>query len=307
MHLTSFPAQRVRINCFNRLFGLLFYDTSIFLSERVTPCQWEHLAPQKDMEESRCEPEPLISDDDLALVERSLSGDQSAFESLVKKHKLRIYRVAFSILKIAEDAEDVMQKVLIKLSLHLGTFKRDAQFTTWLTRIALNESLAQRRARKPTVSLEALQEMPFAGDSEGPGTWYDSPERALRKKELKRLIERTYCALPKKFREVFVMREIEGRDAEETATILNVTVPAVKSRLFRARRLMHKPQGSASEAFDVIARGAQNYSGPIDATNMLTSRSGNGNCPDQRWGKSTCSSGVFLDLGAIEPLQHRTS
>lgn len=179
-------------------------------------------------------------DDDLALVERSLKGDQSAFESLVGRHKLRIYRVAFSILGVAEDAEDVMQKVLIKLSLRLGTFKRDAQFTTWLTRIALNESLSQRRARKPTVSLEALSEMPVTRDSEVCGTWYENPERALRRKELKLLIERTYYALPKKFRDVFVMREIEGRGAGEIAEILNVTVPAVKSRLFRARQLMHK-------------------------------------------------------------------
>lgn len=191
------------------------------------------------MQHSHCESEP-VNLDDLDLVERSLGGDEDAFASLVRRHEPRIHRVAFAILGISEDAEDAKQNVLIKLHRHLESFKRNAQFASWLTSIAMNESLSRRRSRRTMVSLDAFQEAPFAYDQPGAGVWCESPERAYSRKELRCLIEHTSRALPRRFREVFVLRDIEEKSADETAAILNVSVQAVKSRLFRARQLMRQ-------------------------------------------------------------------
>lgn len=199
-----------------------------------------HPAGKEVMRDNCLGPFIAAADDDIALIERSLDGDNCAFESLVRKHQLRIFRVAYSILGSVEDAEDILQKVLIKLSVHLGTFRRDAQFTSWLTRIVLNESLAARRAQRPTVPLDALPEMHFLLHSQGFLTRQEDPEQQASRNELRLHLEQTYGSLPKVLRQVFVLREIEGRDASETATLLNITIPAVKSRLFRARQLIHQ-------------------------------------------------------------------
>ena len=179
-------------------------------------------------------------DEDLYLVELSLEGDQDAFASLVKKHEQRIFRVAFAILGIAEDAEDARQNVLVKLFHHLATYRRESQFTSWLTSIALNESLSQQRARRETVPFDAIAETQIAAASHYSDLWYQNPERAYRRLELKAVIENTSRTLPRKLREVFILRDVEGKCAEETAEILNVTVPTVKSRLFRARLRMRE-------------------------------------------------------------------
>src|SRR6516225_1962974 len=100
-------------------------------------------------------PEP---EDDRQLVQRVLSGDKRAFESLVRRHERRVFRVTLAVLGNAEDAEEAMQDAFAKAYRHLEQFRGDSRFTTWLTRIAVNEALQKRQSRKSAVSLEEIPE-----------------------------------------------------------------------------------------------------------------------------------------------------
>jgi len=179
-------------------------------------------------------------EDDLALIELVLSGDRRAFEPLVRKHERRVFRVVLAVLGNVEDAEDAMQDTFVKAFRHLDQFRRDSRFTTWLTRIAVNEALQKRQARKNSVS---LQESPEVESKALPGRfepWTSNPEKLYRKQEIRQLVERAIQALPPIYRETLVLRDIEEMSAEEAAGVLGITVPALKSRLLRARLLLRE-------------------------------------------------------------------
>ncbi|MGH9711835.1 MAG: sigma-70 family RNA polymerase sigma factor [Candidatus Acidiferrales bacterium] len=179
-------------------------------------------------------------EDDLAIVERVLIGDRQAFESLVRKHERRVFRVTLAVTGNFEDAEEAMQNVFVKVFRHLDQFRKEARFTTWLTRIAVNEALQIRQGRKNLVSLD---EPDSSGDREWPHRiecWRDDPEELCGKEELRRIVEEAVQSLPDIYREVFVLRDIEGLSAEEAATALELEIPALKSRLLRARLMMRE-------------------------------------------------------------------
>jgi len=167
---------------------------------------------------------------DEEVVGRVISGDVALFEILMRRHNQRIYRAVRAVLGADDDVEDVMQQAYLSAFEHLRQFAGNAQFATWLTRIAVNEALARRRKRARFVN---------EGDNEVTISLVESsapdPEQNATAAELHQVMEREVAALPDSFRAVFVMRDIEGLSTAETAECLGVSDDLVKTRLHRAR------------------------------------------------------------------------
>ena len=176
-------------------------------------------------------------EDDLSLIDRVLAGDRRCFESLVRRHEGRVFRVTLAVLGNAQDAEEAMQDAFIKAFRHLSQFRREARFTTWLTSIAVNEARQRRKARRDDVSLDDAGE-PFVPRRYL--AWRADPEKLYCKQEMRRTIEAAILSLPAIYREAFLLRDLEGMTAEEAAEAIGITVGALKSRLLRARLMMRE-------------------------------------------------------------------
>jgi RNA polymerase sigma-70 factor, ECF subfamily len=182
--------------------------------------------------------------DDEQLVELARSGNTGVFRTIMQRHNQRLYRVARGILGNDADTEDVVQDTYVKAFENLASFRAESKFGTWLTRIAINEALGRKRKRRPTTDLCTV-DMP---DEQGevrvlifPGAHGNTnPEREAGRAEVRRLLERAVDDLPDTFRAVFVMREIEQMNIEETASLLDIPPETVKTRLHRARRLLRE-------------------------------------------------------------------
>jgi RNA polymerase sigma-70 factor (ECF subfamily) len=171
------------------------------------------------------------------LVERAKAGDMEAFAELVRRYERRIYRMARQITQNDEDAEDVLQESFLKAFEHLDSFQGQSKFYTWVTRIAVNESLMKLRKRKSnrTVSLDEnieTDEEPIVREI---AVWDDTPESKYSQEELRQILDRAIDSLKPIFRTVFILRDVEELSTEETAEVLGLSVAAVKSRLLRAR------------------------------------------------------------------------
>ena len=205
-------------------------------------------------------PEPVgkselsVPEDDLPLVDRVLAGDRRAFESLVRKHERRVFRVTVAILGNAEDAEEAMQDTFVKAFRHMDQFRRESRFTTWLTRIAVNEALQKRQAQKPSVSLDEVSESEFRVVPHRTYHWQEDPEKLYGKQEVRIMVEDAIRSLPTIYRETFVLRDVEGLRAEEAAEVLELTLPAIKSRLLRARLLMREALAARLEETPTISK-----------------------------------------------------
>jgi len=179
-------------------------------------------------------------EDDLILVDRVLAGDRRAFEPLVRRHERRIFRVTLAVLGNIEDAEEAMQDTFVKAFRHLEQFRKESRFTTWLTRIAVNNAIQKRNSRKNFVP---LAEAETAGEQFAPKRyepWRSNPEQLYGKQELHRFVEEAIQSLPEIYREAFVLRDVEELSAEEAAEVLGIKVPALKTRLLRARLMMRE-------------------------------------------------------------------
>jgi len=189
--------------------------------------------PEKPLQAAR---EP-VSAGEGDLVERAKAGDMEAFAELVRRYERRIYRMARQITQNDEDAEDVLQESFLKAFEHLDSFQGQSKFYTWVTRIAVNESLMKLRKRKSdrTVSLDEnieTDEEPIVREI---AVWDDTPESKYSQEELREILERAIDSLKPIFRTVFILRDVEEMSTEETAEVLGLSVAAVKSRLLRAR------------------------------------------------------------------------
>ena len=175
--------------------------------------------------------------DELALVDRSRAGDASAFNELVERYERKIYRLAKHITQNDEDAEDVLQESFMKAYTHLDSFQGDSKFYTWLVRIAVNEALMKLRKRKSdrTVSLDEPQDTGEDLVAREIAVWDDDPEKKYSREELADILDKAVQSLKPSFRTVFVLRDIEELSTEDTAETLGISIPAVKSRLLRAR------------------------------------------------------------------------
>ena len=174
---------------------------------------------------------------ELELVEQARNGDAAAFTELVNRYERNIFRLARHITQNEEDAEDVLQETFLKAFAHLGQFQGHSKFYTWLVRIAVNESLMKLRRRKAdkSVSLDEPVETDQDTVPREIAAWEENPEQRYGRAEMNALLAKTIDSLSPGFRTVFLLRDVEELSTEETAVALNLSIPAVKSRLLRAR------------------------------------------------------------------------
>src|ERR1044072_4039408 len=175
--------------------------------------------------------------DEAVLVAAAKAGDIGAFEGLVRRYDRNVFRIAQHITQNREDAEDVVQDAFLKAYQNLGQFQGQSKFYTWLVRIAVNEALMRLRRHRPERMVSLDEDVKTEDDSvpREVADWSPNPEQQYSQAELKDILTRTIQGLPPGFRTVFVLRDVEGLSTEETAEALDVSVPAVKSRLLRAR------------------------------------------------------------------------
>ncbi len=175
--------------------------------------------------------------DEFSLVASARQGDAAAFTELVNRYERKIYRLARHITQSEEDAEEILQETFLKAYEHLPEFQGSSKFYTWLVRIAVNESLMKLRKRKSgrIVSLDEEIDTGEETVAREIAVWEDNPEQRYSRAELRGILERAISSLPPIFQTVFILRDVDELSTEETADALNISVPAVKSRLLRAR------------------------------------------------------------------------
>jgi RNA polymerase sigma-70 factor, ECF subfamily len=175
--------------------------------------------------------------DEAGLVAQARLGDSDAFNGLAERYQRNIFRLAQNITQNREDAEDVLQETFLKAYEHLPDFHGDSKFYTWIVRIAVNEALMKLRKRKwdKTVWLDEPVDTGEDTVAREIAVWEDNPEQRYSKEELHDILDKAVNGLAPPYRTVFVLRDMEGLSTEETAEALELSVPAVKSRLLRAR------------------------------------------------------------------------
>ncbi len=191
------------------------------------------------------------ADPDDSLVRRVCDGETACFEALMRRHNERIYRTVRAVLGDDADVEDVMQQAYVSAYQHLDRFEGRARFSTWMTRIAINEAYARLRRRHRTEPAPWEDEHAMADEPEAAGP---SPEQIAARLEMNALLERAVDTLSLSNRMVFVLRSVEGLSTAETADCLKISEEAVKTRLHRANealRLWLAAQigGTVHEAF----------------------------------------------------------
>ncbi len=194
----------------------------------------------------------IVREDEGALVAAAKAGNTTAFEELVNRYEHKIFRLAQNITQNREDAEDVMQEAFLKSFSNLDRFQGNSRFYTWLVRIAVNEALMKLRKRRPNqVSLDEPVETAEDSMPREIEDWGPSPEQRYAQTQLQEILSGAIAELDPAFRIVFLLRDVEELSTEETAELLGLSVPAVKSRLLRARlrlrqRLSKSFKGSAT-------------------------------------------------------------
>lgn len=170
----------------------------------------------------------MLSDEEI--ITQILNGEKHLYEVLIRKYNLRLYRISLSIVNDDSVVEDVMQTTYVNAYLNLASFKNKSSFSTWLTKILINESLLykKRKIRLDQILIEKQET----------GYHSETPLKGLMTSELKTILEKTIANLPEKYRLVFVMREVEEMSIDETMATLNLTESTVKVRLSRAKEML---------------------------------------------------------------------
>lgn len=179
---------------------------------------------------------------DADLVAHARTGDEKAVRALVQRHNRRLFRSARAIMHNDAEAEDVVQATYVHAFTHLNAFRDEAQLSTWLTRIALNEALGRVRRHRPSVGLEEVDMA--AGSGRGELLQFPTslsiadPESECSRSEVRRLLERAIDGLPDEFRAILMLRDVEDMSTEEAASYLGIKPATAKTRLHRARKMM---------------------------------------------------------------------
>lgn len=210
--------------------------------------------------------------DDQALVATVLAGHREAFRHIMQRCNQRLFRVARSVVRNDEEAEDILQESYLRAYHKLDSFRGDATLLTWLTSIVLNEARGRLRKRHDMVDLDQVDADP--GDSHVVAfharSGGDDPMTDAARAQMRHLLERAIDALPPSFRTVYVLREIEGCSVEETAEQLTLNPTTVKTRLFRARRqlratLQGAVAGTVAETFPFMGERCERLSNAVMA------------------------------------------
>jgi RNA polymerase sigma-70 factor (ECF subfamily) len=175
--------------------------------------------------------------DESVLVSQAREGDTRAFGELVRRYEGKIFRLAQHVTNNREDAEDVLQETFMKAYEHLDQFKGDSKFYTWIVRIAVNQALMKLRRRKTDKSVSLDEQIDTGEDTivREIAAWDEDPEQRFSREELGEILDHAVDTLEPPYRSVFVLRDVEELSTEETAEALGLSIPAVKSRLLRAR------------------------------------------------------------------------
>ena len=174
------------------------------------------------------------------LIARVQRGEHELFYELVQPYERRVYAAALAILRNESDAEDVAQEAMLKALANIRQFRAEARFSTWLIQITVNEALMRRRRERKGM-VEGIDDR---RDEEGEYTprdfadWREIPSEALERKEVRQKLAQALASLDRKYREVFVLRDMEQLNIQETADALGISVASVKTRLLRARLML---------------------------------------------------------------------
>jgi RNA polymerase sigma-70 factor, ECF subfamily len=181
---------------------------------------------------------------DADLVPLAKMGDEPAIRTIVQRHNQRLFRTARAIIRNDAEAEDVVQAAYVKAFTNLAAFRGEAQLSTWLTRITLNEALGRVRARKNTTGLGEIDMQTMAPGGEvlqfPSSLSATDPETELARSQARHLLENAVDELPDDFRAVFVLRDVEGMSTDEAASYLGIRPETAKTRLHRARKMMRR-------------------------------------------------------------------
>ncbi len=180
---------------------------------------------------------PIEIDEEAAIIAQARLGNTGAFNELLRRYERKIFRLALHITQNREDAEDVLQEAFLKAYEHLDQFQGQSKFYTWIVRIAVNQALMKLRKRKAdrSVSLDETIDTGEDNITREIAAWDENPEQKYSREELQRILTSAIDGLAPIYRAVFVLRDIDGLSTEEAAEALDLSVPAVKSRLLRAR------------------------------------------------------------------------
>jgi RNA polymerase sigma-70 factor (ECF subfamily) len=175
-----------------------------------------------------------------ALIQRLCDGEHAVFYELIKPYERRVYATAFAVLRNEPDAEEVAQEAFLKAFKYIRQFRAEARFSTWLLQITVNEARMRRRKNHADV-MEAIVDHE---DDEGNyipkdfADWREIPSETLERKEVRQKLAEALESLGEKYREVFVLRDMQHLSIEETAKTLEITPASVKTRLLRARLML---------------------------------------------------------------------
>src|SRR5271167_3877968 len=167
-------------------------------------------------------------------------GQHESFYELVRPYERRVYAAALAILRNEEDAEDAAQEAMLKAFANIRQFRAEARFSTWLIQITVNEALMRRR-RERTVPMEGIDDRREQESDYAPrdfADWREIPSEALERKEVRQMLAEALASLGEKYREVFVLRDMQHLSIEETAKALGISSASVKTRLLRARLML---------------------------------------------------------------------
>ncbi len=180
---------------------------------------------------------PIEIDDEAAIVAQARLGDAKAFSELLRRYEGKIFRLALHITQNREDAEDVLQEAFLKAYEHLDQFQGQSKFYTWIVRIAVNQALMKLRKRKTDRSVSLDETIDTGEDTVAReiAAWDENPEQQYSREEINQILSSAIDGLAPIYRAVFVLRDVDELSTEETAEALDLSIPAVKSRLLRAR------------------------------------------------------------------------
>ena len=184
--------------------------------------------------------QPAEQFEEAALIRQIRGGEHELFYELIRPYERRVYAAAFAILRNEADAEDAAQEAVLKAFKNIRQFRAEARFSTWLIQITINEA----RMRKRKEHADVMQPMVDQQDEEGNyiprdfADWREIPSEALERKEVREKLAEALASLGEKYREVFVLRDMQQLSIEDTAKTLRISAASVKTRLLRARLML---------------------------------------------------------------------